>query len=245
MRPAEPVSESAQYNYVGGELELFAEATNWKDYVRGQIKRYLGRHVVEVGAGRGGSTPRLCGGDHVEWVLLEPDPQLARQAEQLCREGRLPSCCRVVTGTLTDLPPNGLYDTLLYNDVLEHIEDDAGEFHLAATRLTPGGHLVVVSPAHSFLYSEFDRAIGHFRRYSRADLLRLNTPELRCLRIRYMDSCGMLASLANRLLLRQQMPSASQIRFWDRVLVRCSRAADCVMGYRLGKSILGVWQRME
>ena len=123
---AEPLSELAHYNYVGAELELFAEAINWKDYVHGQIKPYLGRRVVEVGAGCGGSTLRFCTGEHAEWVLLEPDRELATQAEQLCRERHLPSYCRVVVGTLTDLPPNDLYDTVLYSDVLEHIEDDAG-----------------------------------------------------------------------------------------------------------------------
>jgi len=60
--------------------------------------------------------------------------------------------------------------------------------------------------------------------------------------MRYLDSAGLLASLGNRLLLRQAMPSAAQLRIWDSCLVPVSRGLDRLLGYRLGKSILGVWQ---
>jgi hypothetical protein len=31
--------------------------------------------------------------------------------------------------------------------------------------------------------------------------------------------------------------------FWDRLLVPCSRALDPLLGYRVGKSVLGIWER--
>jgi hypothetical protein len=41
-----------------------------------------------------------------------------------------------------------------------------------------------------------------------------------------LDSAGVFASLANRLLLRSAEPSAKQIAFWDKILMRTSRALD-------------------
>ncbi len=38
-------------NYIGTELEVFAHARNWKEYVRKKIDPYLGGDVLEVGAG--------------------------------------------------------------------------------------------------------------------------------------------------------------------------------------------------
>ncbi|MGB9626595.1 MAG: hypothetical protein ACPMAQ_17205, partial [Phycisphaerae bacterium] len=58
----------------------------------------------------------------------------------------------------------------------------------------------------------------------------------------YLDSVGCLASMANRLLLRQGMPTRRQIRLWDAVFVSMSRVADPLLGYRLGKTIVGVWR---
>ena len=57
----------------------------------------------------------------------------------------------------------------------------------------------------------------------------------------YLDSCGLCASLGNRLLLQQNLPTANQILFWDRRLVPVSRILDPLLFFKVGKSILGVW----
>jgi hypothetical protein len=104
--------------------------------------------------------------------------------------------------------------------------------------------VIVLSPAHASLYTPFDKAIGHFRRYSRSTLAK--TAEgtgLRSVKVDYLDSVGLLASGANRLLLSQSMPTERQILTWDRLMVPVSRLLDPVFGHRLGKSILGVWRR--
>jgi len=66
---------------------------------------------------------------------------------------------------------------------------------------------------------------------------------LKRVRLRYLDSAGLLASLANRLLLKSATPTQRQILFWDRILVRISRLLDPLSGYNLGKSLLAVWKK--
>jgi hypothetical protein len=111
--------------------------------------------------------------------------------------------------------------------------------------LRSGGSLCVLSPAHPWLFSEFDARIGHHRRYSRAALVALTPPRTRLRLVRYLDSVGLGASLANRLLLRSPKPTRSQILFWDRLMVPLSRPLDWLLRYRLGKSILAVWERAD
>ena len=60
----------------------------------------------------------------------------------------------------------------------------------------------------------------------------------------YLDSIGLLASLANRLLLNQSMPTAAQIKTWDSVLVPCSRVLDPFLFGAVGKSVLGIWRNV-
>ena len=105
------------------------------------------------------------------------------------------------------------------------------------------GHLISLSPAHLFLFSAFDSAIGHHCRYTRSPRS-LTPPALRPVCVRYLDSVGMLASLANAVLLREARPTVAQIRLWDRIKVPCSREVDPTPGYWLGKSLLCVWQRV-
>jgi hypothetical protein len=70
-------------------------------------------------------------------------------------------------------------------------------------------------------------------------------PEAERRALRYLDAVGMLASTANRLLLKQSTPSPAQIALWDRALVTASRVVDPLLGYTLGKSVLGVWRRAD
>jgi SAM-dependent methyltransferase len=231
------------FTYVGSELDLFGAARNWKAYFRDRMAPYLGRDVLEVGAGLGGTTRVLCRGTERRWVGLEPDPALAGRLADEVRSGTLPPCCEVRVGTIEGLDPSETFDTILYMDVLEHIEDDRAEVARAAAHLRPGGHLIALSPAHQWLYTPFDRAIGHHRRYTRAGFGALAPPGLERVRLDYLDSIGFFASLANRVLLRSAMPGPSQVAFWDRVLVRISRVVDPALGYSAGKSVLAVWRK--
>jgi SAM-dependent methyltransferase len=229
------------YVYVGSELDLFAAAVNWKSYVRRQVRPYLGREVLEVGAGQGGTTRFLCDGQADRWICLEPDALLADRLVEAIGAGELPDCCRPRIGTLADLEEPDLFDTILYMDVLEHITDDQSELELAAERLHAGGHLIVLAPAHQWLFTPFDESIGHHRRYTTGSLGALTPGGLRLVRLAYLDSIGMLASLGNRFVLQRSMPDPGQIAVWDRIMVPLSRWVDPVLGYHLGKSVLAVW----
>jgi SAM-dependent methyltransferase len=233
----------SNFTYIGDELDLFSAAKNWKSYVRRQLQPYLGREVLEVGAGFGGTTKFLCHGDFDRWISLEPDADLAERLAANIRNGSLPAGCEVQVGTLEGREDYNQFDTLLYIDVLEHIEDDKGELARAILHLRPGGRLVVLSPAHQWLFSEFDRAIGHFRRYTRRSLKLISPPGSKMERLIYLDAVGLLASLANRVLLKSSMPTPRQIAFWDGVMVPLSRLFDTISLHRVGKSVLAVWQK--
>jgi SAM-dependent methyltransferase len=231
------------YVYCGTELDLFAAALHWKAYIRAAVKPYMGQSVLEVGAGNGNTTRALCHGAFQKWVCLEPDAALSGELSLAASRGELPDCCRVRTGTLADLSEREQFDTILYMDVLEHIADDRDELERAGSQLSKGGRLIVLAPAHQWLFTPFDESIGHYRRYTKRTLLAAAPRELSLLKLAYMDSVGMLASLGNRLLLKSAMPSAQQIAVWDRLMVPLSRLADPVLLHTIGKSVLGVWAR--
>jgi 2-polyprenyl-3-methyl-5-hydroxy-6-metoxy-1,4-benzoquinol methylase len=228
---------AASLTYVGSELPLFAHAKNWKAYWGTQIEPYLRGRVLEVGAGLGSNTVALCDPTRHRWTCLEPDRELARSLAATLAGTERAKCCTTIAGTVESLRGSN-WDTVVYIDVLEHIERDRDELATAADLLTPNGCLVVLSPSHQFLYSDFDRAVGHHRRYSRRTLTQVMPRGTRVERLRYLDSVGLLTSLANRLLLRQAVPTLKQILLWDRTLVPCSRLLDRALGFRIGRSVL-------
>jgi SAM-dependent methyltransferase len=244
------MSEPNELHYVGNELELFAHAYNWKSRWGAILRPYLRGDVLEVGAGLGANTRVLHNPPLPtigRWICLEPDSRLLDQLRAFVSTDPGTSLKRVEPrlGTVANLESGEVFDLILYIDVLEHIEDDAGEIRRAADHLRKDGRLVVLSPAHPWLFSPFDAAIGHYRRYTRKSLQRAAVGEdrLRLETLSYLDSCGFFASAANRLLLKQSMPTLRQILFWDRVLVPLSRIFDPVLFHRFGKSVIAIWRR--
>jgi SAM-dependent methyltransferase len=227
--------------YPGSELDLFQHARNWKTYLGRVLRPWVSGSVLEVGAGMGATSEILVSDAVSKWTCLEPDPSLAKVIEAKIRAGVLPTQCACRRGTLEDLEPEATFDVILYIDVLEHIGDDCRELAAAASRLEPNGRLVVLAPAHPWLYSPFDASLGHHRRYTMHSLLALTPEGLSCEAALYLDTVGVLASASNRLLLRSEKPTLRQLLVWDRLMVPVSRLVDRLLGYRVGKSVLAVW----
>jgi SAM-dependent methyltransferase len=232
-------------HYIGQELHIFALAVNWKRYYSAQIRTHLTGDVLEVGAGLGANTRFLKSRDLSSWTCLEPDPELVEKMRATFVKDSLLSDCLIETNTTESLGNDRRFDAILYLDVLEHIADDRAEIDRAARLLRPRGKIIVLAPAHQWLFTAFDSAIGHYRRYDRRSLRALTPPGTRLISLSYLDSVGMLASVVNRIFLRQPMPSRGQILVWDRAFVRLSRVVDEVCFHRVGKSLLAVWQLDE
>ena len=57
------------------------------------------------------------------------------------------------------------FNTIIYFNVLEHIETDILEIENSIQKLNIGGHLIILVPAHQMLYGKLDKVVGHYRRY--------------------------------------------------------------------------------
>jgi hypothetical protein len=237
------MAKSNEFSYVGGELDLFALAKNWKAYVKREIGEYLVGNVLEVGAGIGATTVALNDSSALRWTCVEPDfAQAKRLRSRLAQSGDTLQPI-VVVGSLRTFAERPFFDCVLYMDVLEHIDQDELQVEMAAKLVRPGGHIVVLSPAHQWLFSEFDKSIGHRRRYNKRSLRHLMPDGWIEKKLAYLDSVGVLLSLGNVVALRQSLPTRSQIMVWDRVCVPISRIVDRLLLGTFGKSVLAIWKK--
>jgi len=170
------------FTYEGDELELFQHARNWKSYFSKAIKPFIRGDVLEVGAGIGATTLLLNVGSASTWLLLEPDKEMSKTLSEKMKTGQLPGNCRIQKGIIDVLERT--FDTIIYIDVLEHILKDKEELGKTVSRLKPGAHLVVLSPAFQSLYNPFDKAIGHHRRYNKKSLKETGPTDLRLEKLR-------------------------------------------------------------
>lgn len=232
-----------EYKYPGEELALFQHAKRWKKYFSRQIKQYIKGKVLEAGAGIGNNTKLLNDGSYETWLLLEPDTEMAIGLQKSIGNNEYPVNCRLQKGTIYDVTEK--FDTIIYIDVLEHIEADKEELKKAASLLNEGGRIIVVSPAFNHLYITFDKAIGHFRRYTQKTLSQISPSGAAIIKCRYLDSMGYFGLLSNKILMRHTMPSKKKIIIWDRLLVPVSCVTDKLFFHSFGKCIISIWEKKE
>ncbi len=123
------------------------------------IEKYSPKLVLDIGGGNGQFSKHLQS-EGIETILLEPGPSGAHNAK---RNG----IHHVINGALEDAAFNSdSVDNISLLDVLEHIEDDKAFLNEIQRILVPGGKLILTVPAYQSLYSDFDREVGHFRRYN-------------------------------------------------------------------------------
>jgi hypothetical protein len=232
------------YRYPGEELHLFEEVKIWKAYFSKKLHPYIHGNILEVGAGIGETTSYLLNDRVKSCVCLEPDITLFRVLQKKHQNGELPDSCLVKHGSLVDISTSSLFDVIIYIDVLEHIEKDKAELGRATLHLKQGGYLIILSPAYQFLYSSFDKAIGHYRRYTKKTLRKASdTPNLFECRMLYLDSSSVFLLLLNKFIFKKKYPTKNDIRIWQTLFVPISRLLDKLLFYRFGKSIIGIWQK--
>ena len=143
------------------ELEFFDAAKNWRKYQFENVLKYINFSVLEVGPGTGNNV-QYYRDKASEITLLEINKHMANSLKFKFEEDK-----KVIVQNSDIYSQERKFDTILYMDVLEHIEDDEKEINRALEQLKPGGNIVFFVPAYQFLYSDFDKAIGHVKRYNK------------------------------------------------------------------------------
>ena len=165
--------ESTHGELVDAEIEAILsgleDATQYRNWLLELAAPHVSGRILEVGAGRGTYSPFLRElGESL--VAVEPAP---RGAESVQRQVAGLEHVDVVQGVLDDVDPAHRFDSAVMFNVLEHIDDDRGVLAGIRSRLDSGGRLVVWVPAFPSLLGDFDRRIGHLRRYRRTSLVAL------------------------------------------------------------------------
>jgi SAM-dependent methyltransferase len=195
------VSSPRDYEFLDFWYELNSEDHFWFAWRARVLQRILQRHrlrnaelrALDVGCGTGVVRRQIEG--MTNWVIDGTD--LDRRALERATGGRGTTMYYDIYDRHPDLV--GRYDAVVLFDVLEHIENEASFLDALAAHLKHEGRLLINVPALMMLYSQYDRAQGHFRRYTRHSLQEVLTSSgFRVLEIRYL-----CCSLVPLLLLRK------------------------------------------
>ena len=222
-------------NYPGKELENFDLASIWRKYIYFSIKKYIKGSVLEVGAGIGSFTNNYSSLENNSITLTEIDNNNYKILKERFKN-RNYFFYKSVTKEL-----KGKFNTIMYLNVLEHIEKDTVEINDALEKLDDNGYLIILVPAHNKLYSKFDEAVGHFKRYEidYFNKLKLNNAVIE--KTVFLDCMGYLLYYINGVFFKEDVyPSKLKILIWDKIFTPITFFLDKILNYKFGKNLLCV-----
>ncbi|HEY4413901.1 MAG TPA: class I SAM-dependent methyltransferase, partial [Gaiellaceae bacterium] len=209
------ISESAFAPSHDDVLLELAGAKNYNEWLFGRAAPYLGTHVLDVGAGIGTFT-ELALEHGASVTALEPDTPFADYLR-----GRFDPAVpvEVVEADLMEFDRPGAFDSIICFNVLEHVRDDAAAVRHFRELLAPNGRLLLLVPAHRWLSSPFDAAVGHERRYEKGELRELLIAGgVATDVVRYVNPVGALGWLVSMRLRRRAKLPTGQLRVFDRIV---------------------------
>lgn len=195
----------------------------YDDWLFDEFRPFVGQRVLEIGCGLGNHFEHLL--DRELLVGFDVSEQAVKEVRR--RYAGRPNVraeCLDITDRAVLTLKQYRFDTAISINVLEHIEQDSLALKYAYQLLEGQGTLIVVVPAHHWLYGPMDSAIGHFRRYTKATLASgMRIAGFEILLAKYLNMLGAVGWLVNGRLLRRRVPPRGQLRLLNRLVpfVRC------------------------
>jgi SAM-dependent methyltransferase len=225
--------------YFGRDLEAMSLGTNYSRWILGEFQPFMGSIVAEVGAGSGNLSQMLLLEGVKMLIAIEPSENMHCLLNEKFKG--YPNI-RVHRSTLKDLHQSILeqLDTIVYINVLEHIEKDGEELQYAQKSLKSGGYLCLFVPSLPLLYSEFDRIIGHHRRYTFNQLNSLvSNNGFNIIKIKYFDLLGIIPWYFMFVIMKKTLLK-SHVKYYDRIVVPINKLLERIIHIPLGKNLLVV-----
>jgi len=220
-------------NHLGGE-----EARNYRRYERDVVAPYVGRSMLEIGSGLGTFSaqflPRLA-----RLVASDSDPYCVEQLSERYKDD--PSVQVLELALPADIPLSEPVDTVVAMNVLEHIVDDVAALRCLARVTKPGGKIVLWVPGYPQLYGEFDRKVGHVRRYTpKAMAAAVVAAGLSVEVLRPINMLGGIAWWFAVRRARVSYPRPNVVRVYDRIVVPATRFIERLVRPPFGQTVFCV-----
>jgi SAM-dependent methyltransferase len=222
------------------DLEIMAGAKNYREWMYRRLAPYIGQRVLEIGSGIGNFTK----------LLLDRDLVVATDNYQPCVEYlnshlgeklKAPPILLDAAGEIGSELRQHEFDTIVCLNVLEHIEDDLRALEQMHSLLVAQGRLVLLVPAFQFLYGSVDRSLGHYRRYTRKDLLPImRRAGFQIERSFYMNVVGMAGWFWNNRIVRRTEESEKLIGIFDRYVAPVAEFTERLIPPPTGLSLIAI-----
>ncbi len=145
--------------------------------------------VLDIGAGTGSFTLKLAKLG-MDVTYIDASKKYYTIAKKRAKNENLR--LGFINGYFPSKKIKGKFDNIIISGFIEHIEDDRKLLTDIYKLLNNGGRMILLTSAYPSLYSNFDRNVGHYRRYSKIGLrTKMQMAGFNVKFLKYWDILGM------------------------------------------------------
>jgi len=249
--PLSPDSTTPKVSqYSTSDLDDLKGLNNYHSWIYQEIKPFLGLRLAEIGGGLGTFTKVLID-NHFDSktpsiVVYEPAKNLFPELNDFLEDQypELVQSKRIIPLNSTFFSTPQEYDTIILINVLEHIKNDWAFIQEARKALIPSGRIILFVPALPWLYSDFDKEVGHYRRYTLEKLTSLLELEgFKILKSTYMDLLGILPWYIFNVAGKSKSINPSLAKLYDIFGIPLTKTFEKLFPQKIGKNILLIAQK--
>jgi glycosyltransferase involved in cell wall biosynthesis len=231
-----------RYREIGkATLHILAEFEQYNRWLLKQFHSYLGKRILEIGSGIGNISKHLTNHD----ILILSD--INKHYLEILKK-RFGNHHNIAV-QYYDMTKNGSVfagrevDTVICLNSLEHIERDQEVIENFSRILIPSGRLILLVPAHPFLFNPIDRYLAHYRRYSLKELCaKLQQKGFRIEHVQYLNRLGAIGWFISGNIFRAKAISYRHISI-HKFLMPFMKLLDRMRFLPFGLSLLVVAQK--
>ena len=224
-------------------LATISKAGKFNKWMYDQIRNYLKGDILEIGSGIGNISIHVIE-DGYNITLSDYNAEYCFLLKEKFRnEPKVKDVIRI------DLLQPGFereyasmrqkFDTVFLLNVIEHVEDDNKVIQNISFLLKKGGHAIILAPAYNWLYSRFDKELGHYRRYTAASMTQVVTQTGRfdALACRYFNAAGITGWLLFGKVFHKKLIGSTEMSAFN-ALVPLFRLLDKIVCNKIGLSVI-------
>lgn len=195
------------------EFNALKEALNYRKALIKEFSSELRGRVIEIGSGVGQMTELLKKLSNIEFLqCVESDPDIVNVFKRNFPIQPL------INGTIQDIKIDD-WDAVISVNVLEHIFDDKAELKIYYQKLKKkNGTVSLFVPARPEIYSTIDKNFGHYRRYTKKEIIKkLTDAGFKIEKIRYFNIIGYFAWWFNFRVMKKKSFDTKHVCIFDKL----------------------------
>ncbi len=217
-------------------LEIISKANRFNKWMFEKIEPYVGKKILEIGAGTGNITQFLL--DKGEVTCLDASAKCIAALKKRFSNSKRISVFLSDISNLDNSWEGRIFDTVVCLNVLEHIRNDAEALSNMVSLLEKNGRLILLLPMCRWLYGSLDKNLGHYRRYQNVEMYRkYKKLDLVLEKETYFNLLGILGWFLNGKILKRKILPSTQMKLYD-LSVPLFRLVENFLQAKFGLSLI-------